>query len=264
MTRHNQISEEIVEKCVRAKGLEITRVPRQVGKTPDFRIMLDDETVVIEVKEKQDDPQRKNQITEELKHRSEAASSKTIKYTNTIAGRLDEAAFQLAASEASNCIRVAWMNFTGSSPEVDSKLLFKTLFGGQDLITEDSEKMSYCFFYNESTFFKHRERLDVVIESHVENNRIHLRLYLNPLSSRQEIALDSRIIRTLGFATKHAIDETNPQVLVLDADIPRKDSVQKCIYLKKKYGLRQLEEFNSSVISVTMRFNLSDFLPPEE
>ena len=264
MKRSMEVSEKIVEHYILARGQILQRIPREETKTPDFRIDLNGEVVIIEVKEKQDDPKKQLAINEKLEHQSEVASSQTIKYANSIAGKLEDAAFQLEAYEAPNCIRIAWINFTGSSAEVDSKLLFKTLFGGQELITNSAGRDLYCYFYNESSFYKHKSKLDAVIESCVRDGYLYAELHLNPLSSRNTLALNSQILRALGFAPRNQIDETNPKVVVLDCDIPRRNTQAKAFYLREKYGLQQLEEFNQGVISVTMQFKISDFLSDEE
>src|SRR5437773_2560792 len=156
--------------------LSVEEITVSRTKTPDLRINggLPDETL-LELKSKDDDPNFMAWLNSELEAGKLVPYSKPTVYWNTFDGVITGAIKQLKEIDpARECLRTLWIHCSGFHSDLLKIRLQATLYGTRTLFCEERPNLVTCFYFEESSFFKHRLELDGVVIS--QNQDAHLNL----------------------------------------------------------------------------------------
>ena len=213
-----------------AYGFATEGVPRASHDTPDFLMRDEDETYVVEVKQRHHPPQRWAGLVRR----------------NTISGVVSDAARQLAAFAEGDPLRVMW--FLGQPPE--QKWYYNNLrmsVYGLSLVTglgKSGGVAKACYYATESDFWRLRAILDGVILGTVAA------VFINDLSPRADRLKASRLCRFSQAPVCDPRDEerTGLMLSVRGKDVDRTNKQAVRSYLEKKYDLENVN------LEVLMRF----------
>jgi hypothetical protein len=237
--------EDFVRNWLAQIGIKTEKLPESTS-TPscDFRAADESHFYWIEVKTRTGD----EILREELAQKDTAFRRRTTGYHPTMAGILDDAVEQLAASSASEpSFEIIWMLFTDpGDAALHFDQLVATVFGIENVwdmaLGEGAAKR--CFFFDESTFFKHK-RLDAVVAIDRPSGRYTL--CANCFSPRRTSFGSTKLYRHFEAVAQDfpnalldpATHEAAGRAYIADCTISRRDEAAVLAHVKQKYGLIQ-------------------------
>jgi len=238
--------EDFVKRWLAQIGITAEKVAEDPSRnTCDFRATDSSSLYWVEVKTRTGD----QTLTRELRQRGEAYRQKTTGYASTMASIFDEAAAQLASlSDKEPGFEIAFVLCTHPADgDLGFTQVSATAFGSQDVLDlEDLGAGSkWCFFFGESTFFKHK-RLDAIVTLDAPSGRFTM--CVNPYSPRREAFGQSGLYRAFQkVADEYKVDAIlDPAALDksgrsywADCTIDRRDVEAVLAFLKTKYGLKR-------------------------
>jgi hypothetical protein len=237
--------EDFVRHWLAQIGIKAEKLPESTS-TPscDFRAADQNHSYWIEVKTRTGD----EILREELAQKDTASRRRTTGYHPTVAGILDDAVEQLGASSANEpSFEIIWMLFTDpGDADLHFDQLVATVFGIKHVwdmaLGEGAAKR--CFFFDESTFFKHKH-LDAVVAIDRPSGRYTM--CVNCFSPRRASFGSTRLYQHFEAVAQHfpnavldpATHEKAGRAYIADCPIPRRDEAAVLAYVKQKYGLIQ-------------------------
>lgn len=234
------VSEEYFEEVCKKAKLSYRRIPENYDNTADYYLVTGDETSIVEVKEKRDDVQKKNEFNKTLKAGKVADHQETIGSQRSIRQILDGAAKQIdASSKTGSEYKIIWFHGTGIDKDAQFSQSICTAYGTTGLMhfipAEDFDY--YECYYCEFNFFFDNPQITCLI---VTNGRNHV-LCINNFYKHQEKFYNSKTFAQLATFC-NVIDPLKEEskekkLLVADCNISRSDEQAIFKYLNKKYGL---------------------------
>lgn len=250
-------SRDLVISRLERMGLAATAIPESgaVGvQSPDIKLTVDGQIVLIEVKTKHDADGYASAIAAELERDGKVVLSDPLRWTRALDREAMAAAKQLAAHEDStNGLRLLWV--TVDAVDADDQFWFwrYTLYGIGCVLDRDGPALPpladgsildmiavrreavECDYFHESSFWKLRTMLDGVVLATGED----LVLLANDHSDRAEQLMSSTFTKKVPGSIIHP--RLNPGPLapryLADCDSDRRDTGATLSYLAKKYGL---------------------------
>ena len=230
----------------------LEEIPRSDAKTPDLRINggLPDETL-LEIKSKEDDPEFMAWLDSELESDKPVTYSKPANYWNTLAGVIMAGIEQLKQRDPSRTrLRALWIDCSGSHSDLLQTRLHATLYGTRTLSCKGRPHVVTYFYFENSSFFRHRFELDGVVISCNGDAGLNLNDY-SPHFAR---------IKASGFckACQDAIYypqqfSQNDDYMFNDSTEPRGDDERTLNYLRKKYRISDIQTFDMKMLAGVMR-----------
>jgi hypothetical protein len=230
---------EFVISILRNSGLQVQPIPKATHQTPDFRVMMPDGDVLVEVKSKDDDQQLRNLL--------KSPKGTPLSYK---------------VSLIETCIRDAWRqihdfpnrdeaNFTlvwfitrkvGGITVLTNSFAMGLLYGTELLEGRKVGRKEFyrkeCFFFRESIFFSKKKckDLDGVVLHDVQS----IKLCLNPYSPRYSVFKHTTLTNV--FRVKFAVVdpeemEAAGECFIAYCSVDREDKNGIVRYLKSKYDL---------------------------
>lgn len=238
--------EDFVKRWLGQVGITAEKVAEDPSRdTCDFRATDSSSLYWVEVKTRTGD----QTLRLELREKGEAYRQKTTGYAPTLATIFDEAAAQLASlSDKEPGFELIFVLCTHPA---EADLAFTqvraTAFGSQDVLHLDDlgSGSKWCFFFGESTFFKHK-RLDAIVTLDAPSG--HFTMCVNPYSPRREAFGETGLYRAFQkVADEHKVDAIlDPAALDksgrsywANCSIDRRDEEAVLAYLKTKYALKR-------------------------
>ena len=252
MTKPDAQIKESIRNLLKKKGLQVEDIPETRVKTPDFYIdQGKPDGSLLEVKTKQDDPVELASISAELDSMGLASRTKPIEYWNRLDGIISSSIKQLQEKDPTHKIpHFVWIHCEGLEAELYSMQLKATLYGSQKLFTEnDGVGMITCYYFGNSSFFKHRNYLDGVVISREGEAQLNL----NELSPHFALARNSSLAKALEPAVFYPTKDKADGDLINDFTGKRNDKQKNLIYLQTKYAINHLQTIPMNQDSVMMR-----------
>jgi hypothetical protein len=237
--------EDLVRHWLAQIGIKAEKLPESPS-TPscDFRAADQNHLYWVEVKSRTGD----EILRAEFAQQNIASRRRTTGYHPTVAGILDDAVKQLDASSANEpSFEITWMLFTDpGDAALHFDQLVATVFGIKDVwdlaLGEGAAKR--CYFFDESTFFKHK-RLDAVVAIDRPSGRYTI--CVNCFSPRRASFGSTKLYRHFEAVAQDSPDavldpathEKAGRAYIVDCLIPRRDEAAVLAYVKQKYGLIQ-------------------------
>ena len=210
-------------------------------KTPDF-LIEQEETILIELKEKSDDEKLHQRKQKKLSEGDVFEHVGSTGYRNRIAGVIGHGIEQLKAQKENTksdfCFLFIIAN--GVAQGNQSEQIISTLYGRKHIIdfNSQSSEASSCYYAYHSEFFKHKDIIDGVFLI----TNINVVLFVNDKSPNYDVFKKSyffsRFIGKIGIFDLN--DMQNEQdVMIVDCDIPRSDEEAVKEYIFEKYSIEK-------------------------
>lgn len=207
------------------------------NKTCDYRASQNAETVLVEVKSK-DDSKYFKEFRTEMKSSGTSESITPLSYHNATSRVLRRATKQLAATAGdSHSLRIVWFSSYGHDSPYVLEMAERTLYGFRNVrpLGDNHELLDErrAYFFEHAEFYRCRE-LDGVILYGTPG----MALCLNPFSSRCDELRASTLAETLKGALRDPMrEEADGVALVADEEVTRGDEGTVHAHLREKYGL---------------------------
>ncbi len=227
------IAEHLLQRRLESLNFDVIKIRETDDKTADFYIK-DDNNYLIEYKIREDN----SDLNKDLDENGYFLNITITAKTNTVYQILKDAKNQLIASGKSfkTDYNIIWFHLKTSDNDHSLKQIMYTVYGAQDLLlkNEGTNSRAFCYYFNESFFFKYKEIVAIIVEF---DNGIYTCL-LNDYSPKSTEFKLSR----LGLYLKDAI--TTPEdkinglyILIADCNINRKNKMELIEYLNGKYSI---------------------------
>ena len=230
-------------------GLCATPLPRrQHSKTPDILVEHDHERVVIEVKDKQEDPGRLLEESKTLVRGGIYSFSESANQMNRISSRIKEGTRQLRAWQHAD-FRVLWFRVSGKFADLRAIQIGASLYGIRQLINrKPGGEARDCYYFAHSDFIKWRSCLDAVVIHRDDTGSAYI--LPNSSSEQYDRLLGSCLCRAFGSAVwlPETMERRREIFLVPPGERLGLGNGEELIrYLNRRYG--------ADLIPVDLRFH---------
>lgn len=232
-------SEEFVEKALDTFGFHVEKIEEATEKRPDFSVTFNDESYIVEVKEKEDTPEH-IELAKRISKNEIADISIDLVETGTIRSIISKAKKQIDTfAEDEEVFRVVWFVCKGMHHNAQEDIIFHSLYSSVpmwDLDNKIWEKTTpMCYFFGlHSKFYRYRNELDAVIIGNMEEGK----LCLNPYSPRYEAIKKSHLFNSMSPAIIDPIEEEQRgTAIIVDNHIDRSNVGEVYKHLYEKYGV---------------------------
>jgi hypothetical protein len=225
---------------LQSRDLRVSEIPRAATKTPDLFVEEGaPDAVLIEIKQKTHDPKELDSYFQQMDQGGLATRSRATGYRNRLDGIVGEGVRQFTAKDPSRShLHVMWIHCEGYDSYLHELQLRATIYGTQKLVSTNHPNVITCYYFWNSSFYRHAPDLDGVILSRGDQAQ----LLLNDHSPRFKAIQQSKFATTFGTA------EFSPQQYLLADDVmvcdhvqSRESEVPTLAYLRAKYGLSHLQ-----------------------
>lgn len=237
---------ELLAKVIELHGFRVSVLSERAGKrTADLMAEDSCNRYFIEIKTKLDSDDVLRETKEGLYNNAVYMHEEQTGRTNTMAGVVERAVEQLAASaERLTDIRLIWFVASGLYQPMQIEHFRSTLYGNVDLFDVDNPNTSRpCFYFTFNEFFPHKDGLDGAIVGSISAGTF----LLNNFSPRYNAVRQSRLYHVFGdgVCDPQAL-ETKGDAYIADCDADRRDKFAVLGYLRHKYGIPKLWGFSIS------------------
>lgn len=242
----------MVTQFLTSCGLEVEEIPREHYKTPDLLINSGQpDATLIELKTKGDDPVSMSELNEELDQDGVVTRSQATNYWNTLDGIISSGVKQMRTKDPTRTMnRLLWVHCSGFDAHLHDIRLKATIYGTQKLFSDAIPNIITCFYFWDSSFFKHRADLDGVIISRGDQAQLNL----NDKSNRFGHLINSGLARAFATGVFHPQQFPDDQdMMIHDGNLPRNGEKDALEYLRKKYRLDHLQTIDMGMHSGIIR-----------
>jgi hypothetical protein len=217
------------------------KIPESNEKTPDF-LIEQEETVLIELKEKSDSEDKHKEQKEVLDNNSVYEHITTTGHNNRISGVITGGMKQLENKKSKHDCDFCLLFFVanGVAPGSQAEQIQATLYGKKNVIDFDSQSSVSisCYYAYFSDFFRYKKTLDGAFLA----SKGRVILLLNDQSPNFQKLKDSSFIKK--FQGKISIIdpvelERDNQIYIADFDADRKDEALITSLVFNKYKIKK-------------------------
>ena len=162
-------AEEIVKKVLEEYfGLQVEKIPECEQKTPDFFAHNGGEKYLVEVKEKESNPEMAQGREEALSNGELYEIAQSIEPRATLASIIRSGKHQIDSFvDDENTFRIVWVHCSGLACSATKEQILSGIYGSETVIDCGNEEafLRTCYYFNESQFFRYRADIDAVILS---------------------------------------------------------------------------------------------------
>jgi hypothetical protein len=240
MSDRDENFKRVVTGFLESLALRVVDIPRATVKTPD--LLIEDGTpdaTLIELKQKTHDQSELDAYLDRTYSSGIASRSRSTGHRNRLDGIVASGVQQLVAKDPScSYFHALWFHCEGYDAGLHELQLRATAYGIQTLISTEHANMINCYYFWNSSFFRHRTQLDAVILSRGE----HAQMLLNEHSPRFEAIKQSKLAAALGAAVFYPQQYgLSDDVMICDHTGLRDSEDASLEYLRAKYGLFHLQ-----------------------
>ena len=147
-------------------------------------------------------------------------------------------------------LRALWIDCSGPHSDLLETRLHATLYGTRTLFCKGRPHIVTCFYFGNSSFFKHRLELDGVVISRQGDAQLNL----NDHSPHFTRIKDSGFCKACqpGIYYPQQFSESD-DYMFNDSLEPRVDDDKALSYLRKKYGISDIQAFDMNMVAGVMR-----------
>lgn len=234
-------------------NLQVEKIPESDKRTPDFLVRDGKNEYLVEVKEKEANPDlgkaREEAFSKgEIFEVSESLATKSVLQNVVRDGRkqikehvTDESTF-----------RVVWVHCTGLAYDATLEQIIAGLYGSETLVdfSSDNAFAGTCYYFGFSQFFKYRDSIDAVM---VTGRKGEATLCINNYSPRYEQLKESELVRAMPVGVRDPIhEESEGCAFLVDGDVDRGKPDEVLEYLRKKYNTEKLNVMKMRHMEVHM------------
>jgi len=221
--------------------LSVEKIPECEQRTPDYHAYAEGEDYLIEVKEKESNPDMQ-QGREEAFAAGELFEIAQSIEPQTVLSNIVRSGKQQITSFADNdaTYRIIWIHCKGLGYEATREQIVAGIYGAETLVDWGGEEAfsGLCYYFSESLFFRYRNDIDAVIIS-CRNGEVQM--CLNDHSARYDALKSSSLATNLGDGLHDPQKNVEEGcAFMVDASIDRGNKGAVLEYLKNKYNTEQL------------------------
>lgn len=240
-----------VTRMLEQLGFAVQELPRLGDSRSADLLAVKEQSYLIELKERLDDPTRLAKEEERLAQEGIADTSEPAGYKNRVSGIIVSGVDQLRAHQGvKRDFDLLWLHSSGRYPDVKMRQFRATLYGTTNIYDLDGDQYHRpCYYFYNSEFFRHADVLDGAILSTMSAAQ----LCINDLSPRVDEFRESTLTRALADGVLDPrVEETQRAGYIADTDIDRKDSAAVLEFLREKYGRKMLSNIELGYQAVTV------------
>ncbi|WP_028863989.1 hypothetical protein [Psychromonas aquimarina] len=234
----NNLENDVIE-YFKKFSVEAQKIKESDEKTPDFLIQQE-ETILIELKEKSDEEALHKAQEEELANGEVFEHINTTGYRNRISGVIGHGIKQLKAQKENTnsdyCLLFIIAN--GVAQGNQSEQIISTLYGRKHVIDYDAQtsEASSCYYAYHSEFFKHKDVIDGVFLITSKNVVLLVNDKSPNYADFKVSQFISKFVDKIGIFDLVELEATS-SIMVADCNIPRSDQEAVKRYVFEKYSI---------------------------
>ena len=249
--------EQFVIDLLKDFNLNIAKLPRSDGKSPDFLAIHNCKRILIELKTKYDSRNFVESIERELSSSGTCLNINILQRSNTMSGIVKEAYEQLKESKNKYKADECYVFLLASEPYAHDKYeqFYHTLYGSKLIIPlgNNAPTARDCFYYEFSDFFRYSDIIDGALIS----NGSKMKCCLNNFSEAYKSIKDNVFVDIFKGKVVDPVQlEKEGKAYLLDSNIDRRDTESLNNYLIKKYGLEKLTQASFPSYTITSKTDL--------
>lgn len=228
------MTEKFVKNFLEHNKFNVEKIEECETKTPDFFAKFDFENYIIEVKDKNDSDELKQDLGK-MDEGQMLNIEFDLQNTGTIDKIISKAKAQIKqiAENEDDIFRVIWFHSSAIHNEAYKEQIITSLYGTVVLWDLNSDKdVGKCYYFNNSKFFRYRNEIDAVIVADDKSAQ----LCLNTFTPRYEQIKQSELVKVFKEGTLDPFqEEVEKRGYVADTDIDRRDIKEVLNYVDSKY-----------------------------
>lgn len=233
--------------------LQVEKIAESDTKTPDFLVLDGKNDYLVEVKEKQANPEivQAKEVafsSGEVFKISESLKTKSILQNVVNNGRRQIKAYVTDDST----FRIVWVHCTGLAYDATREQIISGLYGSEDIVDHSLEEaiMLTCYYFGHSHFFKYCDSIDAVM---VSDRKGESALCLNNYSPRYAQLKESALVKAMPVGVRDPIkEEAEGSVFVVDGEVNRGNPEEVLDFLRTKYKTEKLNVMHMRQMEVQM------------
>lgn len=249
-------SDDVAQTVLEELGLSVRKLPEksELGKRADFIAKLDQLTILVEAKLREDDPKELERMEKELAEKGAYGSNHQLGKNNALTSSIRHGVKQLVAErDEPHDYKVLLYLADCLNAGVVCEQIADTLYGTTSVLFSvpgvHGLREIQCYFYRENEFYPAKS-LDAVIVGFKSDDSWVLSLCLNPFSDRFNEIRTSALARMFDGRTIDPVaEEAQGKALIPDHDAPRPSKERKDferMFSREDGMLRHLEKKYSS------------------
>jgi hypothetical protein len=252
MSEPDAVLKRTVRDFLESRGCHVQDIPRDEDKTPDLCITGGSEAAcLLELKTKTHNDEEMRSLNDQLGRGGIVTRSKSTNHWNTLDGVITSGVKQLSEKDPSReILHFVWVHCSGFDADLYELRLRATIYGTQKLISMQLENVITCYYFWDSSFFRHREALDGVVISHRDQAQLNINDHSLHFSAATTSVLARALEPRVFYPKKYVSD---PDVMIYDAPAKRDDEATALKYLRTKYSVKHLQTVNMGMHSGMMR-----------
>jgi hypothetical protein len=240
MSDRDEQFKKTVRGFLESLALLVANIPRADEKTPDM--LIEDGTAdatLIELKQKTHDQNALGTYLQQTDSAGIASRSRSTGHRNRLDGIVASGVQQLTAKDPGRSyFHILWFHCEGYDAGLHELQLRATVYGTQKLISMAHSNVITCYYFWNSSFFRHRFQLDAVILSRGE----HAQMLLNDHSPRFDAIKQSKLATVLGAAVFYPQQyQLSDDVMVCEHTGLRDSEDFTLDHLRTHYGISHLQ-----------------------
>jgi len=245
-------SEEQMKETLRGffrdSGFSVEDIEETDVERADFLIANDSETTILELKIKGEDEEELADRREVLDSGSVYSRSESSLRRNRMSGLVKKGVSQLVETPGNADFRILWLHGAGRYGEHHETRWAATLYGRRLLIhTEDEHDDRYCYYFDNSEFFRHREVLTAAVVSFEGR----CQLCINDLHPNADAFRESSFRKLFDEGYVDPVEfEQKGDAYVVDGTVDRRDEMAVTRFIIDKYKCGMVQSLDLALQSV--------------
>jgi hypothetical protein len=226
-----------------SRNLRVSDIPRAATKTPD--LLVEDggpNGALIEIKQKTQNQKELDAYFLEMDSAGLASRSRPTGPRNRLDGIIGSGVRQLTTKDPTRLLfHVLWMHCEGYDALLHELQLRATIYGTQKLISTAHPNVITCFYFWNSSFYRHRLDLDAIIVSRGDQAQMALNDHSPRFGAIKQSKLASAFGTGVFFPQQYQLTD---DIMLCDHANARDAESLTLEYLRGKYGIPHLQTIN--------------------
>lgn len=229
-------------------GFKVDDIRAGKKERADFLISTDYERIILELKIKGEDEEELRDRRKILDSGSIYSRSESSLRRNRMSGLVRKGVSQLVETPDEADFKVLWLHAAGRYGEILETRLTATLYGRRQLIhTENEHDDRYCYYFDNSDFFRHRSVLNAAIVSFEDR----CQLCINDLYPDADAFRRSEFRSLFGEGYIDPVEfERMGDAYIVDGSVDRRDEMAVTRFIIEKYQCGMVQSLDLAHHSV--------------
>jgi hypothetical protein len=234
-------------------NLQVEKIPESDKRTPDFFVFDGINEYLIEVKEKEANPEL-GEAREEAFSRGEIFEISEVLATKSVLQNVvRDGRRQIKAHVTDDStFRVVWDHCTGLAYDATLEQIITGLYGSETVVDFSSDEAfaGTCYYFGFSQFFKYRDSIDAVM---VTGRKGEATICVNNHSPRYESFKASVLVQSMPVGVRDPIfEEKEGCAFIVEGEVDRNKPNEVLSYLKENYKTDKLNVMKMRHMEVHM------------